>query len=595
MTRRFLPLIFFTIPFMTQAQQPIIEYTLGMSKPHTHLMEIEVTYSNLPAGETAVDLILPVWRSGRYVVFDFAGGVQDFSSMDANGKSLEWSKTDKTTWRVQKGRVTKVTARYNVFANEFNSRTRGLNDEHLFVDPMSSFMLVEKYRKLPLTIAIKPYGNWRVTTGMDPVAGKANTFSAPSYDYFLDSPIEVGTQKEWEFMAGGKKHVLMIQGEGNYDAEKIIKDLTKLVEFGKEFWGDLPYERYYFMVHLMANPSGATEHINSNVFDTRPYIFKNSNSYRGFLGTQAHEYFHTWNVKQLRPKGINPYGLTKENYTEELGISEGTTSYYGSVMLARLGFMKVQQFLEGAADEIRGDRERPGNLKQSMAESSFDAWVKFWRNTEESVNYESDYYDKGSSVSFILDMEIRNRSKNKSSLDDVMRAMYKRFPLSGAGYTLTDVQKVAEEFAGGSLKEFFADYVWGTKPLPWEQYLGFAGLELKPKESDTKPWLGLSAGGERFRVFRVIAGAPAYEAGINVGDEVVALNGYRVSGNDLTTRIEEMNEGEIVRLTIFRDNRLRDVNVTLKNRAVPSYKIEQVKEPTDLQKSIYTSWLKTEW
>ncbi|MCI0707544.1 MAG: PDZ domain-containing protein [Ignavibacteriae bacterium] len=595
MARRILSFIFLTIPLMTLAQQPTIEYTLGMSRPSTHLMEIEVTYSNLPAGEAMVDLSLPVWRSGRYVVFDFAGGIQDFSAADGSGKPLSWSKTDKTTWHIQKGSATKFTAKYMMFANEFQSRTKGLNDGHLFVDPMSSFMVMEQYRKLPLTITIKPYGSWRVTTGMDPVKGKANTFTAPSYDYFADSPIEVGTQQEWEFTVDGKKHVLMIAGEGNYEPEKMVKDLTKIVEAHKEFWGDLPYERYYFMVHMMANPSGATEHINSNVFDIRPYVFQNPNGYRGFLGTEVHEFFHTWNVKQLRPKGINPYNFVKENYTEELGISEGTTDYYTGVLMTRLGFSTPQQFLEGLANTVRGDRERPGNLKQSVSESSFDAWIKFWRNTEESVNYESDYYDKGSNVSLLLDLEIRQRSKNEHSLDDVMRTMYERFPLSGTGYTLADLQKVSEEFGGGSFQQFFEDYVWGTKPLEWEKYLAYAGLQLSPREKETKPWLGITAGGDRMRVFRVLAGSPAYEAGINVGDEVVAFNGYRVSGNDLTTRTEEMKEGEKITLTVFRDNRLREFTVTLKNRPVPNYKVEKVKEPTDLQKSIYESWLSTEW
>ncbi|HEX9829468.1 MAG TPA: PDZ domain-containing protein [Bacteroidota bacterium] len=595
MARRILSLIFFMIPIMTHAQQPTIEYTLGMSKPSTHLMEIEVTYSNLPSGDAAIDLSLPVWRSGRYVVFDFAGGIQDFSAVDGNGKSLQWSKTDKTTWRIQKQGATKITARYKMFANEFNFRTKGLNDEHLFVDPQSSFMYIETYRKLPLTISIKPYGNWRVTTGLDPVKGKSNTFTAPSFDYFADSPIEVGTQREWEFEVDGKKHVLMISGEGNYDAEKIVKDLTKIVEAHKEFWGTLPYERYYFMVHLMANPSGATEHINSNVFDIRPYVFQTPQGYRGFLGTEVHEFFHTWNVKQLRPKGINPYNFVKENYTEELGVAEGTTDYYTGVLMTRLGFTTQQQYLDQLANTVRGDRERPGNLMQSMAESSFDAWIKFWRNTEESVNYESDYYDKGSNVSMMLDLEIRQRSKNKYSLDNVMRTMFERFPLSGTGYTLADLRKVAEEFAGGSLEEFFSDFVWGTKPLEWEKHLGYAGLRLAPQDTVAKPWLGISAGGDRLRVSRVLAGSPAYEAGINVGDEVVAADGYRASSSFLNTRPTELKEGDKVRLSVIRDDRLREFEVTLKNRSVPAYKVEKVKEPTDLQKSIYESWLNATW
>ncbi|MGH2569279.1 MAG: M61 family metallopeptidase, partial [Bacteroidota bacterium] len=398
--------------------------------------------------------------------------------------------------------------------------------------------------------------------------GKSNTFIAPNYDYFADCPIEVGTQKEWEFEVEGKKHVLMIAGEGNYDAEQIVKDLATIVQAHKEFWGTLPYERYYFMVHLMANPSGATEHINSNVFDIRPFVFQSPEGYRGFLGTEIHEFFHTWNVKQLRPKGINPYNFVEENYTEELGIAEGTTDYYERVLATRLGFLRPQHYLDSLANAIRNDRERPGNLGQSLAESSFDAWVKFWKRSEQAINYESHYYDKGANVSLLLDLEIRQRTKNKRSLDDVMRAMFERFPLSGTGYTLADFQKVAEEFAGGSLKEFFDDYIRGTKPLEWEQHLGFAGLQLTAKDPETKPWLGITVSGDRLHVTRVLAGSPAFEAGINVGDEVVALDGYRANASFLNTRPAEMKEGDKVRLTIIRDDRLREFEATLKNRPV---------------------------
>jgi predicted metalloprotease with PDZ domain len=596
--KRLVPLlIVLTITFMARAQQITVEYKLGMSKPSSHLFEIEVGYGGLTSGEATLDLILPVWRSGRYVLFDFAGGVQKFSAVDGNGKPLRWSKVDKTTWRIQKKGVTAVTARYKMFANEFTSRTKGLNDEHGSIDPMSTFMLVEQYRKIPITLTVTPYDTWHVTTGLDAAKGGKNKFDAPSYDYFADCPIEIGTQKEWDFDVDGTKHVLMITGEGNYDAEKIVKDFSKIVKACKDFWGKFPYEHYTFMVRLMANPSGATEHINSTIIDVRPFSFTNSAAYHGFLGTTTHEFFHTWNVKQLRPKGINPYRYAVENYTEELGVAEGMTDYYAMMIMRRIGFGKPQGFLDTLANIIRTDRERPGNKEQSLAESSFDAWVKQWKNTEESYNYEADYYDKGANVGLLLDLEIRQRSKNKSSLDNVMRAMFERFPLRGTGYTLTDLRKVAEEFAGGSLKEFFEDFFYGTTPLDWEKYLGFAGLQLSSKDTVAKPWLGLTVqeGSDRLRVGRVVAGSPAYEAGINVGDEILAMDGYRVRANELNTRPAEMKAGEKVRITLFRNEKLRQFDVTLQNRALPAYSITKVKTPSSLQKSIYESWLATTW
>ncbi len=326
MTRVARLLFAIVLPSLVLAQAPTIEYKLGMSKPWTHLLEVEMTVKGAPSSTAALDFLLPIWRTGRYVVFDFAGGVQEFSADDGNGNPLRWSKTDKSTWRVEKGRATTCSIRYNVYANEFDQRTRGLNDEHAFVDGCAVFMYLQQFRNLPLTLTVVPYRDWHVTTGLDAMPGEKFKFRAPNYDILVDSPVEVGNQKDFDFEIDGKKHILSIFGSGNYDVEKMIPDITKLVNVNKEFWGDLPYDRYVFLLHLGTDGGGATEHMNSMIMQTWPYGFKNPNNYRGFLGLVSHEFFHTWNVKRLRPKGILPYDFTKENYVKELWVAEGMTS-----------------------------------------------------------------------------------------------------------------------------------------------------------------------------------------------------------------------------------------------------------------------------
>ena len=597
MTRAGLFALFLFISLSAYSQSPTIEYQLGMSKPWTHLLEVEVTFKNLPEKPPVLDLLMPIWRTGRYVVFDFAGGVQEFSAFDGRNRSLPWSKTDKSTWRIEKGKETVITARYRVYANEFGMRTRGLNDDHAFVDGCAVFMYVEQYRNLPIRLTVAPYQDWHVTTGLDAVPGRRFQFSAPNFDYLVDCPLEIGRQKDFEFEVEGKKHILSIAGEGNYNADTMTVDIAKIVRANKEFWGDLPYEQYVFFLHLSSQGGGGTEHINSTIMQTRPFVFKNPSSYRGFLGLVSHEYFHTWNVKQLRPRGILPYNYTVENYLKELWVAEGTTSYYGGLLLARAGFFSVQSYLDGIAASVQGDRQRPGNRIQSLSESSFDAWIKFWKENEQAYNAESDYYDRGSDVSLVLDLEIRQRSKNRCSLDDVMRALYKRFPLSGKGYTNDDVQKIAEEFGGSSFKEFFESYVDGAAPIDWERYLQYGGLVLQAKESERKAWLGLAASDQagRTRIYRVIAGSPADEAGLNVGDEILALDGSRIRSSDLPERIARYKAGDKVRLAIFRDDRLREFDVTLRLQDVPAYKITKAASPTKLQKGIFESWLKTTW
>lgn len=586
----------FLLPSLLFSQNPTFEYKLGMSKPSTHLLEVELSVKGLPSGSSTIDFLMPVWRTGRYVIFDFAGGVQEFSARDGSGSLLKWFKTEKSAWRVEKNRATAVTIRYKVYANEFDMRTRGLNDEHAFVDGCAAFMYIDRYRHLPLTLAVTPYQDWHVTTGLDAVPGEQFRFSAPDFDYLVDCPLEIGHQKDFEFDVEGKKHVLSIFGKGNYDADTLVKDISKIVKANKEFWGDLPYNRYVFMVHLSSR-GGGTEHINSTIMQTSPYGFKNPGSYRGFLGLVSHEYFHTWNVKRLRPKGILPYDYMRENYLNELWVAEGTTSYYGELLLARAGFITVSGMLDGLASGIQSDRQRPGNKVQSVTESSFDAWIKLWKSNQQSYNSESDYYGKGSDVSLVLDLEIRQRSKNKYSLDDVMRTLYRRFPLSGKGYTVDDVRTIAEDLAGGSLQSLFDNYVFGTTAIDWESTLRYAGLELQARDSERKTWLGLQSSDHngRARVWGVIAGSPAYDAGLDIGDEILAINGRLVRSSDLQERIAEFKPGEKVKITLFREDMLREFEVALRLQDVPPYRVVKSAQPTPLQKSIFESWLKAKW
>jgi len=589
---------FFLLLFATAtalAQTPTIHYKLGMSQPWTHLFEVEVSYSGLPRSGETFDLLLPVWRSGRYVVFDFAGDVQEFSAQDGKGSPLGWEKTDKMSWRIRKGSSTTVTATYKVYANEVNQRTKEMNDQGAFLDGSAVFMYADKYRGLPLTLTVTPYRDWHVTTGLENAKGAKNTLTSPTYDYLIDCPLFVGNQLDVEFEAGGKPHVLSVLGEGNYDTKIMVKDITKLVEANKELWGSLPYQRYVFMLHVSPRHGGGTEHINSTAMGTRPWGFTNTNSYNGFLGLVSHEYFHTWNVKQIRPKGISPYDWTKENYTKELWVSEGTTSYYTSRMMMRAGLSTPARYVDQLPGQIQGDRQKPGNKLQSATESSFDAWIKYWKQNEQAFNAETDYYDRGSDISLFLDLEIRNRSNNKASLDNVMKAMYERFPWNGTGFTVDDFRKVCDEFAGSSLKQFFDEHVYGTKPLEWEKVLLYAGLEAKSK-TEQKAWFGAFIGGEPPRIrWQVAAGSPAYIAGLDLNDEIIALNGYRVSANDFNTRIGEMKAGDVVKLTVMRSDQLREFNVTLVNNPVPGYTVTKVSDPTDLQKAIYESWVMTKW
>ncbi len=580
---------------------PKIHYELGMSQPHTHLFEVKITFSDLDKSDTQLDLLLPAWRSGRYVIFDFAGGVQEFTAFrgentESNNK-LQWTKLDKATWRVQTNGNKTVRVSYKVYANEFNQRTRGLNDQHGFANGSALFMYVEKYRKLPVTVQVRPYGDWHVSTGLDRVPSQPHLFRAPDYDYLVDCPMEIGNQKDFEFEVQGKKHYLSIYGPGNWESDKLLERLQKVVQTCYDFWGVLPYAHYTFLVHSRPSGGGGTEHINSTIMGINTFAFSKDAGYEGFTGLAMHEFFHTWNVKQLRPAGIHPFDYTRENYSPSLWISEGTTDYYTMMLMRRANYHTPARILTLLAEVIRNDRRQPGRKVQSVEESSYDAWIKFWKNSQDAQNREVDYYEKGSAVSLLLDLEIRQRTENRASLDDVMRTMYKRFPLSGPGFAPEDFEKVVAEIGGGSYGEFFDNYVRGTAELDFAKHLGYAGLSVKETMPTTGVALGVNTREQNGAAYvqNIFAGSPAYEAGLSNGDEIVALNGFRVRANQLETRLAQFKPGDKIKLTLFRDEELREFEVTLQPSPTPEVSVQLVEQPTDLQKKIYAGWINAPW
>ena len=587
---RFCALFLQVIPIMIAAQ-PRIHYTLSMPRPAGHIFEVTLRFAGLTSGREVLDVRLPVWRPGRYLVLDFAGGVVRFDARSGDGSALVWTKTDKSTWRIRTAGAAEVSVQYDLYADEFDQRTRGLDDEHAFVDGTAVFMYSPEYRSIPLDLTVVPPAGWHVTTGLDSTA--LNRFSAPDYDEFADCPLEIGSQQDFGFDVEGVPHVLSIFGGGNWEPDTLIRDIGKIVRANREFWGNLPYRRYVFLVHCVAGGGGGTEHVNSTILGTGPFVFRDPDTYRGFLGLVSHEYFHTWNVKQIRPAGLVHPDFQKENYTEELWMAEGTTSYFDGVLLVRAGLSTRERFLEGVAHEVYADRLRPGNGVQSVAQSGFDAWIKYWRGNRESFNEESDYYEKGAAASLVLDLEIRHATGNARSFADVMRQVYRRFPRQGPGYTNADVRTLTGEIGGERMKGVFDSLVNGTGSIDWERVLAYAGLELVASEGAPGVWTGMefSERDGRTRITRVIAGAPSSAAGLDIGDEVVALEGRRITASGLERRLKDFKPGESIRLTVFRNDRLRDFVVKLEKPRLTPYRVRQAEKMTPGEKAILDSWL----
>jgi predicted metalloprotease with PDZ domain len=583
-----------TQPADVQAAAPDISYAVSMPKPWTHLLEVEMRmkWAQMP---NQTELKMPVWTPGSYLVREYARHVQDFAVKDAVGKNLAWRKINKNTWQVDAKGAKEIVASYRVYSNELTVRTNELNDEHGFWNNAATLMFPKGQLSASSTVSVTPYGNWKIATGLPKVSGKTNTFRAANFDTLYDSPFEVSDFVETSFKVQGKQHRIVVTGEGNYDLKQIATDTAKIVEEGYKIFGDLPYDDYTFIVNLRGG--GGLEHLNSTALQWNRFGFKPQSRYTGFLNLVAHEYFHLWNVKRIKPDALGPFDYENENYTKLLWVAEGATAYYEGILLRRAGLITDKGFLEEKAALIQQLQERPGRFETSLEEASFDAWIKYYRQDENAINNQISYYDKGEIVSMMLDITIRTSSNGAKSLDDVMRYLYDNVSKKGANFTPETFQKAAEMMAGKSLDDFFSKYVRGEAEIDFDGILGGMGLQLKASEPNkNKAYIGadLAEDAGRLMVRVVPVGTPAYEQGLNTGDQIVAVDGYRASQTFLQTYIGERKPGDKVKLTVFRFDKLRDVAFTLGSNPRAEYSIVPVSSPADAQKQQYQNYLKAE-
>jgi predicted metalloprotease with PDZ domain len=596
-----------------QSGAPQIAFAVAMPKPHTHMLEVEVRLnSNSGPAKSEQVLVMPVWTPGSYLIREFARHVQDFAAFDAAGHPLNWEKMNKNSWRVITNGAADWRATYRVYANELSVRTSELNSEHAFLNNATVLMYPEGSLNQASTLRVLAPDPWKVATGLPRAPGMKNTFRAENFDILYDSPVEVGNFKTLAFEVKGVPHRIVIDGDGNYDPERMRADVQKIVETEVQIMGgEIPYKDYTFILHLRSNTGGGLEHLNSTALGYPRFAFQtqrgqgstsagpasaSQRTYKGFLSLVAHEFFHLWNVKRIRPDALGPFDYTKENYTKLLWVAEGITDYYAGIALRRAGLISEKEFLDDAASAFQDLQNTPGRLVMSAEESSFDTWIKYYRQDENSINSQISYYDKGAIIGLLLDLEIRKRSAGARSLDDVMRHLYTDFYKKDRNYTPADFQRVAETMAGSSLEEFFAKYVRGREELNYDVALAAAGLRLETGNSGSavlKPYLGadLAEESDRLMVKRVYAGSPAYEQGLNTGDQIVAINNMRATKDFLDARLAEKKPGDLITLSIFRADDLSMLPIKLGGKVDATFRIVSLEKPSAAQNRVYQSWL----
>ncbi|MGA2262576.1 MAG: PDZ domain-containing protein, partial [Acidobacteriota bacterium] len=549
-----------TGPVFGQRTTGTMAFTVSMEQPGTHLYHVVFHCDGLKG--TTQDFKMPVWTPGYYGIMNFARNVQNFHAADGAGKELKWEKAATNDWKVQTGSVAAVTVSYDVLATSSFAANPYLGEDRGCIIGTGVFLYLAGQVSHTATVEIKLNSNWNViATGLDPVSpDKPRIFAAPNFDVLYDSPILMGNLESLpSFEIKGIPHYFIGYKLGdNFNREQFMKDLKAVIEQGIAVIGDIPYTHYTFLG--IGPGQGGIEHLNSTTvpftgstaLDTR----EGRNRELGFL---AHEYFHNYNVKRIRPIALGPFDYDKENLTNMLWVSEGFTNYYEFLMLSRAGITNQEELLDSFRRSIVSYENNPGHLFQSATQSSHDTWSQgpFGGRGGSGIKKTISYYDKGAVLGMLLDFKIRHETKNRKSLDTVMRTLYEQYyRQKKRGWTDEEFRAVCEKIAGVPLAENF-DYASTTKDIDYAKYLAYAGLELEHPKELPEPDLGAIAEDKdaKLIISAVEGESPAQHAGLAAQDEIKALDGNRVDAKALNNTIAAKKPGDKVRLTVSRANK----------------------------------------
>ena len=582
-----------------------LAYTVHIDRPTTHRVGIDIVASAVGSGE--MKFVLPAWAPGRYAIYNFAKNVQEFSARGANGHPLPWVKLDKQTWGVDAAEAGgTVHVHYLVFANDLTGSFSQVDSEHANLNGPSIFMYVDEHKPDPITLAIDAPAPWKVVSGFSTSATE-RTFHAPNYDRLVDTPLELSANCTVdEFDEHGKTIQIAVHtySDDDGDRSRLISGVKKIVHAEMTAMPVPDLDHYLFIFHFVPDIAmgDGMEHLNSTQIITQGSVRNNTTE---ALETAAHEFFHTWNVKRLRPAALGPFDYTRENYTRSLWVAEGITSYYGYIFLFQCGLWTRDQFLARMANEISVLERQPGSKLMSAESSSFDAW-SFDRSPQmQETNFANttiSYYNKGALLAMLLDLQIRSKTEGRKSLLDVMHSMYHNFyeaPAAtyyglGRGYEEKDVVQALDAITKSDFAEFFARYVSGTESLPYADVLALAGLQLRAEvPADALPTLGIAVQAEfrGTRITAVIPGGAADRAGLSRDDLLIDIDDQSLATEDLTTRLKPYPAGATIPLNVERHGRRERISVTLDPPSRSQYSIVSAPAATPDQVAIREAWL----
>ncbi len=558
-----------------------IQYILSLDRPQTNFIQVQLNIEG--NSDEFLTLTMPAWTPGAYEISDFARFVVNLKAF-SDDRELEVSKKDKTTWRIKTEGSQSIRVSYEVFAHQLDVHSSYVDQFHAFINGTSVFFYVDGYKEQSIELQIKPPEGWKVSTGMEKLS--EFRYRSTNYDILVDCPIEIGTHRSLFFSVEGKEHEIVLCGTGNENEEKIKGDVKRIVEAFLKMFGHLPYKRYVFIYHLIDSselPTGGLEHLNSTAIAVDRFCFTPFEKYRAFLSVTSHEFFHLWNVKRIRPVELGPFNYREENYTNMLWMAEGFTNFYGYHILMRAGLIDEKEYFRHLTENMRYYETIPGGRKTSAYDSSFDTWTKLYKPSPNNYNHYVSYYLKGELLGFLLDLKIIEITKGQKSLDDLYLNLMEKYNRDGKGYNEKDLIAALRDVTGSDFSDYITNNFRKAGNLDFGSELRKIGMVLSKgfkkiynEEPRERPYLGLilKNSSSRFIVDGVLENSPAYQAGINPSDELVAVNGVRYSDRftkeilEGNRRIKQDNMSDFtgrekVKVHLFRGGVLHEIEVPL--------------------------------
>jgi len=556
-----------------------IEYTLTIKNPTSHLYDIEMAIRGIR--DVSVSVSMPAWSPGIYRIENYARNVQGFQAVNNHNQALKWEQTDKQTWRITKQAADDLDVRYQVYSTQ-------LNDQMADLSPPATFMYVTGQKHVPCSVKYNTPGGWKVYTGLEK---KADRYVAGDYDIFIDAPAFIGEFKILEFETGGAHHHLVFSKRDiSLSAPQVTADIQDIVEAAAAMFGKLPYKEYFFLFKVQPQAANSVEHLNSTHITVGENDFVSQATYRQVLATVAHEFFHLWNVKLIRHAVLGPFDYTREVHTHLLWVSEGITSYYGDLLLERAGIDMPAEYLSRMGVVIDSLEHTPGRRMMSAEESSWNAWLR----SDNAANNTISYYTKGEIIGLLLDLEIRARTKNQKSLDDVMRYLLENYANKGIGFPEDGFLSAVETVVGSDFHEFYDALARSHQEVDYNRYLKQAGLAAEVQLQPGSIYVGIefeSSEGSLPRIKRVVPNSPAERAKLDTGDVLIAMNDERLTFENFRSRLHSHTIGETVKLTVMREQRLVNLNIVPVEFQEERWQLNEVSRPTPEQVQLKNAWL----